>query len=198
MISEKVPRNAWPLGVALLLVGALAVTVIEPFGGRVTEPARAPGDVCAHAGSRWGEVSEADYQRALACLVNHERRTRGLRTLTLNARLDRAAERHALDMDGREYFAHTSPSGSTPPSRARAARYIPGEGRWKVGEDLAWSRGPDSTPSEVVEDWMQSRAHRREILTRSYRHIAIGTEYGSPGRGEEAGTVTIAAEFGYR
>ena len=198
MVSTRAPRIARPIGIVVVLAAALAATVIKPFGAKVTEPVKAPGYVCPHAGSQWGSVSEAEYEQALTCLVNRQRTRRGLRSLTVHSRLALAAERHATDMDRREYFAHTSPSGSTPESRARASDYLPGEGRWKVGEDLAWGRGPDSTPSEIVADWMASRTHRAQILTSRYRNFGAGTEGGSPGAGSESGAVTIAAGFGYR
>ncbi len=58
----------------------------------------------------------------VVCLINAERRTRGLAVLASNGKLARAARHHSADMVARGYFAHTSPDGRTFGARLAARR----------------------------------------------------------------------------
>jgi uncharacterized protein YkwD len=69
-------------------------------------------------------------------------------------------------MATRDYFSHTSPEGSTFVERAKAARYpTPG------GENIAWGQ---RTPDAVMQDWMDSPGHRRNILNCEFTTIGVG------------------------
>ena len=47
------------------------------------------------------------------CLVNRERRKRGLRSLRTNRRLQSSAAAYAREMVRRSFFDHVTPSGET-------------------------------------------------------------------------------------
>jgi uncharacterized protein YkwD len=132
---------------------------------------------------------------ATLCLINRERRAHGLVPLSANARLARAAGRHAADMVRRGYFSHVSPEGQTFVDRLRDAGYL-GRCAWSVGETLAWGSGTESSPRSRVKAWMQSAPHRAVLLGRSYREAAIAVLKGSPGDGTLG--VTYVGEFGRR
>ena len=133
---------------------------------------------------------------ATLCLVNEERRQRGLPALTANVRLARAARRHSADMVDRRYFSHVSPGGSRLGDRLRRAGYFAGCSSWSAGEALAWGTGGKASPASRVAAWMSSRQHRHILLDASFREAGIGVSSGTPGHGD--GGATYTGEFARR
>ena len=90
-----------------------------------------------------------------------------------------AMEGHAQDMLGRSYFAHNSPEGSTPSSRAQVAGYPVG-----VGENIAWSGRTDGI-QRVEEIYKRHRGlvrsvgHRTNLFRERWREIGSAVEYGN-------------------
>ena len=81
--------------------------------------------------------------------------------------LDKAAQGHAEDMLARGYFAHESPGRTTVRERAREAGYD-----WRaIGENIA--EGQFSV-AQVMEGWMNSPEHRRNILDPTYTELGTG------------------------
>lgn len=103
--------------------------------------------------------------------VNAVRKQAGLGPIKGNARLDRSAQAHAEDMLARGFFAHKSPSGTTVRERSTAAGYA-----WRtIGENIAFGQ---TSVSEVMETWMDSPGHRKNILTRDFTELGIGLALG--------------------
>jgi len=123
---------------------------------------------CRHAGAR--RASAAKLRRAMLCLVNRTRIAAGLAPFRGERHLARAASRHAADMGRRHYFAHVSPSGKGPMSRARAAGW-----RGGVGEVIAWGCGSLSTPVATLRAWLNSPPHRA-ILLGNARRAGVGVK----------------------
>jgi uncharacterized protein YkwD len=121
--------------------------------------------------------------KATACLVNAERKSRGLPKLDRDSRLARAARRHSKDMVRRDYFAHTSPGGGTLKDRVRKARYADPDKGWRAGEALGWGTGQRATPNSLVDAWLASTKHREIVLARDYRELGIGVVTGAPKQG---------------
>ncbi|MFL6194409.1 MAG: CAP domain-containing protein [Thermoanaerobaculia bacterium] len=130
-------------------------------------------------------VPEADYfargtsglrdlervRAAILARVNAERARAGVAPLRSNEKLDLAAQRHAQDMLARGYFAHASPEGKTVRERARAAGY-----EWRmIGENIA--EGQFSV-DEVMDTWMHSPGHRRNILDPGFKELGAGMAMG--------------------
>jgi uncharacterized protein YkwD len=128
------------------------------------------------------------------CLINAERRARGLRRLKLSRRLSRAARRHSRDMVHRRYFSHWSLSGRTFVDRIRRTGYLRLARRWFVGENIAWGSGNRAPVRAIVAAWMHSPGHRANILNRSFRQIGIGVALGAPSGMTPAATYTT--DFG--
>ena len=149
------------------------------------------------ADTRPGNASETTLAKSAVCLINKQRARRGLRKLRLNARLSSAARRHTLDMVKRNYFSHTSKSGSDVVDRLTSTGYMRGARAWTVGENLAWGSGTRSTPREIVAAWMQSAGHRANILQRRFREIGIGVVFDSP-QGSSGAAATYTTTFGAR
>ncbi|WP_234312967.1 CAP domain-containing protein, partial [Streptomyces griseus] len=109
----------------------------------------------------------ARYVQDVVALANAERDRAGCGPLRVEARLSRAAQGHADDMAARDYYAHDNPEGRDGGDRITAAGY-----RWSAwGENI--HKGP-KTPERAMEDWMDSPAHRANVLNCSFRDIGVG------------------------
>ncbi|MCY0943830.1 CAP domain-containing protein [Streptomyces antarcticus] len=123
---------------------------------QATKPA-APKDTGAPSGA----------QAEVLALVNKERAAVGCPVLTLNAKLTKAAQDHSTDMAANSNMSHTGSDGSDPGRRITRAGY-----EWRTyGENVAYGY---STPEKVMEGWMNSPGHKRNILDCSYKEIGIG------------------------
>lgn len=109
-------------------------------------------------------------------LTNVQRRNHGLVELTWETRLAAAAQSHNDDMVRRAFFAHENPDGASVADRVRATGYS----YCIVAENIAAGQ---PNPAEVVEGWMNSPGHRKNILTPEIRQIGVGFttggEYGT-------------------
>lgn len=121
---------------------------------------------------------------ALATLTNHDRVAEGLTELIRDPALDAVAQAKADDMAAKGYFAHVSPEGKSPWYWLQQAEYP----YTYAGENLA----VDFTDSADVEEaWMNSPAHRANILKRQYTRIGIAVAQGM----YEGKEVTFVAQF---
>jgi hypothetical protein len=109
---------------------------------------------------------------AVVALTNEERIENSEPPLVRSSVLDEAARMKAEHMAANEYFAHFSPDGVTPWHWFDEAGYVYAH----AGENLA-IHFTDS--SEVVEAWMNSPAHRENIVSGKYTEIGVGTAKGT-------------------
>jgi hypothetical protein len=118
--------------------------------------------------------------------VNSERSQYGLKPLTVNYKLQAAAQAKANDMAAKGYFAHNSPDGRTPWSFITAAGYSYSA----AGENLA--EGYDDA-NYVVTAWMNSPGHRANLLNSNFTEVGYAISSGT----YEGRTVTfVVQEFG--
>lgn len=107
----------------------------------------------------------------LLILTNKVRVAHNLSPLVLNNDLGKAAELKAENMFAQNYWAHTSPNGTTPWYFFKQAGYT----YTYAGENLA--RG--FTKSEdIVNAWMASPTHRENMLSSNYTEIGFAIEEG--------------------
>lgn len=108
-------------------------------------------------------------------LTNKEREKAGLSVLVTHGLLQQVADAYAMDMATRDFFAHRDPDGDSSVDRIRAIGYLdePCDCTWSyaTGENIAKGQ---KTAAEVVKDWMNSPAHRENILNPRYTQIGIG------------------------
>ena len=173
-------------GATILLV---AVAILGSASGA------ASATTCAHGDAELDGTSERTVRRATLCLLNAERRSRGLASLRLSRPLSAAARRHSRDMVRRRYFSHTAPGGSGLLERVRRSGYLRAARRWRLGENLAWGSRGRSSAYATVQAWMHSPPHRHAILTPSYRDAGIGVALGVPQPGPARGA-TYTVDFG--
>lgn len=133
---------------------------------------------------------------AVVCLVNAERESRGLKALKRDSDLAKAARGHSRDMIKRNYFDHTSPGGRTVGDRVRDAGYgKPGDG-WRVGENLGWGTGQRAAPNALVDEWLNSAAHKKNMLNGAFRELGVGVVGGAPNKGDELPGATYTLNLG--
>ena len=104
-------------------------------------------------------------------LTNQTRQNLGLSELKVNTKLAAAAEAKANDMIGKQYFAHTSPSGTTPWDWLARAGYD----YVYAGENLAVHY---SSTEEEHDGWLASPTHRANIVNHNYTEIGVGVVNG--------------------
>ena len=99
-------------------------------------------------------------------LTNAERTKRGLKELKYDdSKLNDAAMMRAQESS--VSFSHTRPNGKSCFTVLRKYKV-----KWKVaGENIAYGQ---ETPQEVVNCWMNSEGHRKNILTPNFETIGIG------------------------
>ncbi|MGK5636979.1 CAP domain-containing protein [Streptomyces sp. URMC 126] len=134
-------------------------------------------DHAAEAGARTSADLAADTRgaaaRTVVALVNAERAKAGCRPLRADARLTSLAQSMSEDMARRGFFDHTDPDGRSPWDRA-ARHGVRNLG----GENIA--RG-HADAHAVVDAWMRSAGHRRNILNCDYRTLGVGVQRGAGG-----------------
>lgn len=120
-----------------------------------------------------GREDDAFEQRVLE-LINQERAKAGLSPVTYNGTLDNAAEKHAHHMSIVNRMAHDGIGDGTPGERIRAEGF-----RKAWGENVATGQ---TSPEQVVREWMNSPTHRRNILDPSFSQMGVGQTVASNGR----------------
>lgn len=135
-------------------------------------------------------------QVLILCLLNDERAKRGVAPLSRNPLLERAALLHSEDMVRRGFFEHDTPDGRTPQDRILATGYVTGRGR-ATGENLAWGEGFRASPNEIVQGWMNSPGHKKNILRPQFNEIGIGIVLAVPSVEDASGDgATFTTTFG--
>lgn len=105
-------------------------------------------------------ADEYNYDNAyyMLSLVNQERAAYGLSALEMDSGMLDAAMTRAYECS--YYFSHYRPNGGDASSL-----------NWKIySENISWGMGADSTMS----GWMDSYAHRDNILDSGYKSVGIG------------------------
>jgi uncharacterized protein YkwD len=161
------------------LLCLVAVLALPGCGGPGPAVAAKPDvDGCAGSHLRPSPANVVQVKAATLCLLNAQRARTGAAPLTENRMLERAAERHSLDMVERKFFEHRTPDGLEPADRIMREGYPP----ISIAENLAWGEEHESTPAEMLRLWMKSPGHRDTLLKPEYVEIGIGLAYGAPER----------------
>lgn len=114
---------------------------------------------------RSGEISQ-EVQRVID-LTNQERRKQGLSDLKAFSKLSDVAQEKSRDMQQKNYFSHTSPTYGSPFDMMRDF----GVDFNTAGENIAQGQ---QTPEAVVDAWMKSEGHRKNIMNSNFTHIGVG------------------------
>lgn len=107
----------------------------------------------------------------LLALNNRFRRDQGLIALQFDDELTRAAQAHAADMIGRDYFSHPSLEGFVHGDRCGLlSRRLAGA----FGENIAYQGGGFADPNDIFSSWRDNPGHRANMLTPEYSHAGHG------------------------
>jgi uncharacterized protein YkwD len=105
-------------------------------------------------------------------LSNQQRTSHGLAALGTNAKLNQAAAAKAQDMVNRNYWAHYAPDGTSPWYFITSAGYSYATAGENLAKDFNTSGG-------VVNAWMNSPAHRDNILNTTYTETGVAVLNGT-------------------
>lgn len=119
----------------------------------------------AKQGTKQADASA--YAKQVADLVNQERAKAGLSPLKFDDALSKVAQAKAADMAQNHYFDHTSPTYGSPFDMMK--QY--GITFRTAGENIAMGQ---RSPEEVMNQWMNSDGHRKNILNPSFTKIGVG------------------------
>jgi uncharacterized YkwD family protein len=107
------------------------------------------------------------YEQKVVELTNQERSKYGLAALKADTALSKVAREKSLDMSNNGYFSHTSPTYGSPFDMMKQF----GISYQYAGENIAMGQ---RSPEEVVQAWMNSEGHRKNILNGNYNYIGVG------------------------
>ncbi|KAL5316048.1 hypothetical protein ACEPPN_016924 [Leptodophora sp. 'Broadleaf-Isolate-01'] len=142
-----------------------------PTRAQLGRPVYANKDLAFDSHTEAGLLS---IQNEVTHLVNEERLKNSCNRLVSVTHLVTAAQEHTDDMAARNYFDHTSPEGVEVWDRVSNAGYA-----WRaVAENIARDQ---TTPADVVDSWMGSEGHRRNILDCDLEHTGVGAAQGENG-----------------
>ena len=119
------------------------------------------------------EYTLSNYEQEVFRLVNEERKKHNRKPLELSIKVSKLAREKSEDMRDKDYYAHNSPTYGKPCDHMKQE----GVNYRYCGENIA---ADYKTPEEVMKAWMDSKAHRENILSENYTHIGIG--YAEGGR----------------
>lgn len=146
-----------------------------------------PGGSYCSPVSDW-DPAWLDWENEVITLMNEER-ARGATcggepygsapALAASPELRCAARVHSMDMHDREFFDHTNPDGEGPADRFDRAGWV-GRG-W--GENIIAGYG---SPEAMVDGWMDSPGHCRNIMKAGFTHVGLGYFHGPKGYGHYA------------
>ena len=133
---------------------------------------------------------------------NDIRRDRGLRQFCVHPRLQEAARGHSRDMVLNDYFSHdTKRNGERYDQRLKRFGYkTSGYRYYSTGENIAYGMGLSGEPAQIMDSWMNSDGHRRNILNSKFREVGIGVytgTYSTGGRSYDE-TSMYTLDFGVR
>ncbi|MBA2375129.1 MAG: CAP domain-containing protein [Actinomycetota bacterium] len=151
-----------------------------------------------------GEVRLSGIEARLFELHNEERGARDISSLCVREELVESSRIHSEDMIEHDYFAHETPEDVDAFERMERAGYTLDDGysSIKTGENLAWrtQSGPEPELSDaelVVEGWLESEGHRRNLLDPEFREVGIGAATGEYKDYEQPATM-YTVNFGVR
>ncbi|UVI31678.1 CAP domain-containing protein [Paenibacillus spongiae] len=136
----------------------------DGFGGSGSADPNAGGNA---GGNAEGSASTGDVNQEIVRLVNEERAKQGLSALTENGDLSRVALFKSQDMRDQGYFSHDSPSYGSPFDMMKAFNI----NYSYAGENIAAGQ---TTPQDVMNSWMNSPGHRKNIMSPDFTEIGIG------------------------
>ena len=193
-------------GLSSPLLGTVITTPPAPLDDLVqcvplrftTATERTTGRDCPNARVPGAKLRPKVAAKAVRCLIDRERRVRGIPELEARPELKNSAKDHAHRMLSSACFSHQCPGEPDLVARTTAAQYLPCHCTWTVAENLAWGLRAHSTPAAMVEAWMRSPGHRETLLLERLDDVGVAVRDGRPGSRSARGAATYTANFGVK
>ena len=115
-----------------------------------------------------------DMVNGIAAGLNQARQSQGLARIGFNRQLAQAAQAQACDVAATGRFDHRGSDGSNSHTRVERTGYD----TCLTAENLAWGF-PD--PSRIINGWMNSAGHRRNMLHPRIGEFGVGLAQGASG-----------------
>lgn len=110
--------------------------------------------------------------------LNAERKARGVPAFEWNDKIASVARYHSLNMAKGKFFSHQDQEGLLVSDRADRM----GLADWTaIGENIAFVKGFRTPVELAVGTWMQSAAHRENVLAARWKESAIGVAIAEDG-----------------
>jgi uncharacterized protein YkwD len=178
-MSMTTPNRTSIFSARSMFIAVLAALVALAFAPAAE--ARCKGD---------RSMSKRAAASAMFCLVNQERRKRGIAPLRHDAKLAKVAGRHAKHMVRYSFTGHRSPKAGGLVQRVKRARVFARSRAFSVGENLGWG----GTPFAINRAWMRSAIHKKATLFRSFTKMGVGVVRGLP-HGSKRASLTYVVTF---
>ncbi|MBI4122030.1 MAG: hypothetical protein HY461_01730 [Parcubacteria group bacterium] len=143
------------LGVGFSTQGGMPVYVVY-FGTDLQELASELPDI-------------TEMRKQMLARVNQERQKAGVPALVFNDELNQASQAHADDMFTRSYYAHENDAPPKPDAEPRTSPIR------RHSENIAQGQ---YTVQQVMDGWMESSGHRRNILNPEATEAGFGLAFG--------------------
>ncbi|WP_226581821.1 CAP domain-containing protein [Halobacillus litoralis] len=118
------------------------------------------------------QAASGDFQKKVIELTNKAREKNGLKPLKNSADVEEVAQVKSEDMAKNDYFSHTSPNYGSPFDMLKEF----GVDYTTAAENIAAGQ---QSPQSVVDGWLNSSGHRKNIMNKNVTHIGVG--YSSDG-----------------
>jgi uncharacterized protein YkwD len=155
---------------------------------------RAANDAPSVPSSNTAELNGTRLEYLIHREVNEERAEHGRSNLSFDTELRAVARYHSADMARRNYFSHVGPDGETLADRYQRFgyqcrvktglfRYVTGgenilytyyEAPVSMGNDTVRYESPEELARGIVNAWMNSTSHRKNLLKSYWEREAIG------------------------
>jgi uncharacterized protein YkwD len=169
-------RHKVALLIILVIAGCIAVGRYVSNGRHTnSRPSLLMGTYSAPNLERKYQGQEILSREVIVGLTNSIRAANGLAALSENRLLTTIAEERAKDMLEKQYFDHISPVGEQASDLAQKIGY-----KYKIiAENIA--SGMFMTNQKIIDGWMQSPGHRKNILSPEVSEIGVSVMKGRMG-----------------
>jgi len=140
-----------------------------PTSGASTQASSSSSGSTSSGTANCNVSGNASYVSQLASMINSERQSNGLLALTVNGKLESAAQAHSTDMACNSMLSHTGSDGSYVSSRISATGYGA-----SYTEEIIYAGG---SPQAAFDWWMSDKLHRDAILSTKATEMGVGYAY---------------------
>jgi len=182
----------------LVLAALIGLFALFIAAGPAAEQASANGPCNMWGDKQSNEIRKGQARKAVLCLLNRERKQRGLRELDRSKKLQAASQNHNDYMQNKNCFSHQCRGEASLTGRLQKVDWLGGGlSAWAYGENIAWGSRSYGTPESIVKHWMNSSGHRANILSSRFDEVGVGYTKGTiSSRGANGSIMTT--NFGWK